>query len=105
MRKACIIQSPSPDGYGEPRSSECKGNARNERTAEMAPGIHRIEAPFGDRIVCLFLLVGDARSLLIDTGLDATPSEVLFPYIVEAGLDPQDIPFALNSHADFDHVA
>ena len=26
---------------------------------EVAPRIHRIEAPFGERFVCLFLLVGE----------------------------------------------
>ena len=72
---------------------------------EIAPGIHRIEAPLGDRFVCLFLLAGEECSLLIDTGMDKTPAESLFPYMAASGLDPESIRHVLVSHADFDHFA
>ncbi len=72
---------------------------------EIAPGIHRIETPLADRFVCLFLLVGDECSLLIDTGVDGTPAESLFPYMAANGLDPESIGHVLISHADFDHFA
>ena len=39
---------------------------------EVAPGIHRIQTPFGDRFICLYLLVGSEAALLVDTGVDAT---------------------------------
>jgi glyoxylase-like metal-dependent hydrolase (beta-lactamase superfamily II) len=72
---------------------------------EIAQGIHRIETPLADRFVCLFLLVGEECSLLIDTGLDSTPGEWLFPYMAANGLDPERIRHVLVSHADFDHFA
>ena len=72
---------------------------------EIAPGIHRIEPPLADRFVCLFLLAGEECSLLIDTGLDSTPAEWLFPYMAATGLDPERIRHVLVSHADFDHIA
>jgi len=37
---------------------------------EVAHGIHRVEAPLGDRYVCLYLLAGEEAALLVDTGLD-----------------------------------
>ena len=72
---------------------------------EIAPNIHRIEAPFGSRFVCLYLLVGEEQALLIDSGVDATPPETLAPYLDHIGLKADRIRYVLTSHADFDHVA
>lgn len=72
---------------------------------EVAPGIHRIETPFGDRFVCLYLLVGSESALLLDTGIDSTPGEYLAPYLDEIELSPNKIRYVVNSHADFDHTA
>lgn len=72
---------------------------------EVAPRIHRIEAPFMGRFVCMFLLVGETRTLLIDTGTDPMPGEFLVPYLDEIGVRPESIGLVLNTHADFDHTA
>lgn len=71
---------------------------------EIASGIHRIEAPLGDRFVCMFLLVGEDATMLIDTGLASMPQDNLIPYMEQAGLDVGSIRFVLNSHIDFDHT-
>src|SRR4051812_4965640 len=65
---------------------------------EVAPGIHRIEGDLGERYVCQYLLVGSARSLLVDTGLREMPSSVIAPY-----LDGRPVDWVLISHADVDH--
>ena len=72
---------------------------------EICPGIHRIQTPLGDRFVCLFLLVGKDRALLLDTGMDQTPGEHLDPYLDAIDLAPSKISYVVNSHADFDHTA
>ena len=72
---------------------------------EVTPGIHRIQTPFGDRFVCLYLLVGSEAALLLDTGVDATPGEYVAPYLDEIGLAADKIRYVINSHADFDHTA
>jgi glyoxylase-like metal-dependent hydrolase (beta-lactamase superfamily II) len=72
---------------------------------EIAEGIHRIETPFGDRLLCLYLLVGDRAALLVDTGIDETPGRFLRPYLAQIGLEPAQIRFVVNSHADYDHTA
>jgi glyoxylase-like metal-dependent hydrolase (beta-lactamase superfamily II) len=65
---------------------------------EVAPGIHRIEGDLGERYVCQYLLAGDERTLLVDTGLRDMPRTVIAPY-----LDGRRIDDALISHADVDH--
>jgi glyoxylase-like metal-dependent hydrolase (beta-lactamase superfamily II) len=71
---------------------------------EVAPGIHRIEAPLGDRINCLFVLAGEENAMLVDTGLDSTPHESLLPYLESVRLKPQQIRYVVNTHSDFDHM-
>ena len=71
-------------------------------TQEVAPGIFRIESILGPRPFAQYLL-RDERSLLVDTGIVSTPEEVILPALRELGLDPADLDFILNSHADVDH--
>ena len=72
---------------------------------ELAPGIHRIEAPLGERFVAVYLLVKNGDALLIDTGMDDTPRTYIAPYLDQIGLSPNRIRYVLTSHADFDHTA
>ncbi|MGZ0148673.1 MBL fold metallo-hydrolase [Kribbella sp. WER1] len=70
---------------------------------ELAPGVHRIDTPLGDRVNSLWLIRGDDRAVLFDTGVDgAIPSAVL-PYLGTHGVDPASVAWALVSHADVDH--
>jgi glyoxylase-like metal-dependent hydrolase (beta-lactamase superfamily II) len=71
---------------------------------EVAPGIHRIETPLGNRVLCVFLFAGDEHMLLVDTGLDATPRAAIIPYIEAAGLEVRRMRYVLTTHADFDHM-
>jgi glyoxylase-like metal-dependent hydrolase (beta-lactamase superfamily II) len=67
---------------------------------EVAPGIHRIESDIGARFVAEYLLVGEERTMLIDTGLSNTPDEALLPALAQLGAEPDLI---VISHADLDH--
>ncbi len=69
---------------------------------EVAPGIERIESVFGPRPFAQYLL-RDEKSMLIDTGVDATPGDVIVPYFEQAGFDPASLTYVLTSHADVDH--
>jgi glyoxylase-like metal-dependent hydrolase (beta-lactamase superfamily II) len=71
---------------------------------EVAPGIHRIETLLGNRLLCLFLLVGGEQILLVDTGLDETPQASIVPYLESVGLSTRHIRYVLTTHADFDHM-
>ncbi|HEU0335177.1 MAG TPA: MBL fold metallo-hydrolase [Gaiellaceae bacterium] len=70
---------------------------------EIAPGIHRIESSLGVRFMAQYLLVGEARRLLVDTGLEDTPAAALRPYLASIGLELEAVDDVVISHADLDH--
>jgi glyoxylase-like metal-dependent hydrolase (beta-lactamase superfamily II) len=70
---------------------------------ELVPGIHRIEGDLGERYVCQYLLVGEERTLLVDTGLRDMPAAVIAPYVTTLDRSLEDIDDVLISHADVDH--
>jgi glyoxylase-like metal-dependent hydrolase (beta-lactamase superfamily II) len=70
---------------------------------EVAPGIHRIESDLGPRFMCQYLFAGDDRTLLFDTGLAATPADVIASYLQGAGFSLEQIDYVITSHADVDH--
>ena len=67
---------------------------------EIVPGIHRIESDLGVRFMAQYLLVGELRSLLVDTGIGQTPDGVLIPALERLAIEPDVIAI---SHADLDH--
>jgi glyoxylase-like metal-dependent hydrolase (beta-lactamase superfamily II) len=70
---------------------------------EVAAGIHRIEGDLGERYVCQYLLLGDERLLLVDTGLRDMPQQVIAPHLAGLGRSLADLDQVLISHADVDH--
>jgi glyoxylase-like metal-dependent hydrolase (beta-lactamase superfamily II) len=70
---------------------------------EVAPGIHRIEGDLGERYVCQYLLVGEERTLLVDTGVRDMPAQVIAPYLATLDRSLGDLDDVLISHADVDH--
>lgn len=70
---------------------------------EIAPGIHRIEAPLADRVCAMYLLAGTERAVLIDTGIAGNVASYVVPYLAAIGLDPELVRLILISHADVDH--
>ena len=70
---------------------------------EILPGIHRIKSDLGERFMCQYLLLGEERTVLIDTGLAGMPEEVIVPYLGEIGLGVEDVDEVIISHADVDH--
>jgi glyoxylase-like metal-dependent hydrolase (beta-lactamase superfamily II) len=72
--------------------------------SEIAPGIHRIEEDLGPRFMAQYLLTGEERTLLVDTGLSQTLDEAIAPYLGSIGLAVDAIDALLVSHADVDHI-
>jgi glyoxylase-like metal-dependent hydrolase (beta-lactamase superfamily II) len=71
---------------------------------EVAPGIHRIESDLGERFMCQYLLAGEERTLLVDTGMPETPETVIAPYLASIGRSLEELDLVLITHADVDHV-
>jgi glyoxylase-like metal-dependent hydrolase (beta-lactamase superfamily II) len=74
------------------------------RGFEVADGIHRIEAPLGERYVACYLVVGDESALLVDTGTDAAPGGSILPHAATLGIPPERLRYAVVSHCDVDHM-
>ncbi|GLI27762.1 hypothetical protein ARHIZOSPH14_20040 [Agromyces rhizosphaerae] len=71
---------------------------------EIRPGLHRVQAPLEERFVALYLLVGDDAALLVDTGVPASITETLLPYLDESGIGREKLKWAVNTHCDWDHT-
>lgn len=71
---------------------------------QLRPGLHRIQAPLGERFVALYLLVGETGALLVDTGIRESITETFLPYLETAGINPALVKWAVNTHCDFDHT-
>jgi glyoxylase-like metal-dependent hydrolase (beta-lactamase superfamily II) len=74
------------------------------RGFEVAPGIHRIEATVGERVVACHLVVGDDDVLLVDTGIDGTPASTIAPYLATLGMAPERIGWVVLTHGDVEHI-
>jgi glyoxylase-like metal-dependent hydrolase (beta-lactamase superfamily II) len=71
---------------------------------EISEGVHRLDAPLGDRYVALYLLVGEYGSLLVDTGLHDSIDLVLLPYLRRLNIAAEQVKYAVVTHSDFDHM-
>jgi glyoxylase-like metal-dependent hydrolase (beta-lactamase superfamily II) len=71
--------------------------------SEVAPGIHRVEFPFADRLASSYLLVGSEAVLVVDTGVRSTPAEWIAPYLERIGVGLERVRWVIASHADLDH--
>jgi len=71
---------------------------------ELRPGLHRIEAPLGERFIAMYLLDGPAGGLLFDTGIAESVTGTLLPYLESIGYDLARLRWVISSHCDFDHT-
>lgn len=71
---------------------------------EVVPGrIYRIPSVLGPRRFAQWLVVGDERMLLVDSGIDGTIEQHVGPALAALGRSLLDITDVVISHADVDH--
>jgi len=70
----------------------------------LRPGLHRIQAPLGERFVALYLFEGPDGALLFDTGIADSVTGTLLPYLRTIGFDLARLRWVVSSHCDFDHT-
>ncbi len=70
---------------------------------EVQPRIYRIPSILGPRRFAQWLVVGDERLLLVDSGIDGTIAEHVVPALAELGRRPEEITDVVITHADVDH--
>ncbi|KJQ53263.1 MBL fold metallo-hydrolase [Microbacterium sp. SA39] len=71
---------------------------------QLRPGIHRVQAPLGERFIAMYLLTGPDGALLFDTGVADSVPGTLLPYLTDIGFDLADLRWVISSHCDFDHT-
>lgn len=71
---------------------------------QLRPGLHRIQAPLGERFVAMYLLTGPDGALLFDTGVAASIPGTLLPYLDSIDFDLDQLRWVISSHCDFDHT-
>lgn len=69
----------------------------------VAPRIHRIDLPLGERYASLYLVTGDDACLLFDAGVSGMIGDYVIPTLSVLGVDPADVRHVLLSHCDVDH--
>lgn len=70
---------------------------------EIAPGIHRVDIPLGERTCAMYLLVGSEFTVLVDTAIAGALADAVIPYLAEIRVRPETVRLVLVSHADVDH--
>src|SRR5262245_47935226 len=70
---------------------------------QVQPRVYRIPSVLGVRRFAQWLVVGDERLLLVDSGVDGTIEEHVVPALAELGRQPVEITDVVVSHADVDH--
>src|SRR5918997_1606110 len=93
-----------PPRHRSDRGSRLKVGNEVPKTENPRPntGILRIESVLGPRPFSQYLL-RDEQTLLVDTGINSTPEEVILPWFEANGLKIRDLAYVLISHADVDH--
>ncbi|MCY7411655.1 MAG: MBL fold metallo-hydrolase [Salinibacterium sp.] len=75
----------------------------SDSITEIRPRLFRIDTPLGRRIVSIYLVVGDDRALMFDSGVAGTIPEHVIPALESLGIAPQSIETIVLSHCDIDH--
>jgi len=71
---------------------------------KLFDGVFLLEGEVGGRPLQLIYLRGESASLLMDTGCAADPARFIVPQIKQAGGDPAQLTWILNTHPDLDHT-
>ena len=50
------------------------------------------------------VLIGGEKIGIVDTGYENTPSDFVFPLILELGRELDDVNYVVNTHRDGDHI-
>lgn len=70
---------------------------------QLYPGLHRIKTTFPPNNLWLYLLQGKEAVVLVDSGCQTTPTQVIYPYLAQIGLSPRALTHLIITHAHADH--
>ena len=70
---------------------------------EIAAGTWRFESLVGPRNMFQYLIADGGEAVVVDTGMSATPRDVIVPGMRAVGIDPADVTMVVVTHPDVDH--
>ncbi|HYX86155.1 MAG TPA: MBL fold metallo-hydrolase [Gaiellales bacterium] len=70
---------------------------------EIAAGTWRFESLVGPRNMFQYLISDGGEAVIVDTGIAATPRDVILPGMHAVGIDPGDVTMVVVTHPDLDH--
>jgi len=70
----------------------------------VADDLYLIKQPFHDHLTGVVVILGSKSIGVVDTGLETTPTEYLFPFLSDLGRKPEEITYVVNTHRDGDHI-
>jgi glyoxylase-like metal-dependent hydrolase (beta-lactamase superfamily II) len=71
--------------------------------AEVAPGTWRLGSMIGPRNLYQYLIADGGQALVVDTGMTATPREVIMPALRAVGIAAGEVSMVVVTHPDLDH--
>jgi len=70
---------------------------------EIAAGTWRFESLVGPRNMFQYLIADGDEAVIVDTGMSATPRDVILPGVRAVGIDPGEVTMVVVTHPDVDH--
>ena len=71
---------------------------------KLFDGVFMLEGEVSGRPLQLMYLAGDSASIMLDTGCEGDLEKFISPQIREAGGDPAQLSWIINTHPDLDHT-
>jgi len=71
---------------------------------KVAEDVYFIKQPFEEIFTGVTVVLGKSGVGLIDSGLENTPKDYVFPFLLKMAYKPEDINIVVNTHCDGDHV-
>ena len=75
-----------------------------EVVEKIAEDLFLIKQPFHEHFTGVTVVFGKRSIGLIDTGLETTPADYVFPLLSRMGREPDEIDCIVNTHRDGDHI-
>jgi glyoxylase-like metal-dependent hydrolase (beta-lactamase superfamily II) len=74
------------------------------RADEVLPGVFQIACPFGEGSIVYVYYLDGSEPALVDTGVKASPTDVIEPALRAAGKSLANVRAILNTHGHWDHM-
>ena len=75
-----------------------------EEVEKVAEDLYLIKQPFHEIFTGVTVVLGKSNVGLVDSGLETTPTNYVFPLLLKMKHKPEDINYVVNTHRDGDHI-